>query len=156
MGVGFSILGQADPAGISTPDKFVQRIAKWSRRATGCLGFVAKEQLYPEAARPFVTLQFFAAAEPVEFILEAPGLIRVTAATTSMGPGYHQWLCDDVLERLANSLGIKWFPDDGDTCHDETGYFYKRDRTQLEQSFLDWIAATADQVRHLSAQDHTD
>lgn len=156
MGVGFRLVGQADSSGIETPEKFVQRIAKWSRRATGLFGYIADVEEYPEAAHPTVTLQFFPAAEPVEFTLEQPGIIVVSANCTSMGPGYHQWLCDDMLDKFAKSLGVTWFDDDGDACHDETGYFYRRNRAELEQSYLSWLGAVSEQIKQMSAQDYGD
>jgi hypothetical protein len=86
--------------------------------------------------RPVLLAVLHPASPPVELRLGGSGKVRVTAATTPAGPGYHQHLCG-LLRQLATDFGFPWVADD---CSDPTGFFGTRNRGNTEQHFLRWLA----------------
>lgn len=86
--------------------------------------------------RPVLMVELHPASPPVEVRLGASGKVRVSAATTPAGPGYHQYLCD-LFCQWADDCGIGWLADE---CQDPTGFWWTGDRPRLEQDFLRWLA----------------
>jgi hypothetical protein len=86
--------------------------------------------------RPGLLVVLHPSSPPVEIRLGGSGKVRVHAATTPAGPGYHQYLCG-LLRRLTQDFSFEWIADD---CVDPTGYFGGRQRAELEQHFLRWLA----------------
>ncbi|MBY0459670.1 MAG: hypothetical protein K2V38_20310, partial [Gemmataceae bacterium] len=85
--------------------------------------------------RPVLLVELHPAAPPVEVRLGAGGRVRVTAATTPAGPGYHIHLCD-LFRQFAAAFAFPWVADD---CTDPTGFFGTRDRAACERAFLRWL-----------------
>jgi hypothetical protein len=85
--------------------------------------------------RPVLLVTFHPAAPPVEVRRGATGKVRVTAATTPAGPGYHVHLCER-LRQFAADFDLTW--DDAET-RDPTGYFEARDRAAVGACFRDWL-----------------
>jgi len=81
-------------------------------------------------------MQVHPATGPVRVTIQAPNTIKVTAFTASVGPGYHQYLCDTFLA-LGQKHKIAWSQD---RESDPTGYFFHRDRRSLESAFLRFLA----------------
>lgn len=75
------------------------------------------------------------AAEDIEFTLEG-GVVLASAKTSTVGPGYHAFVCD-VLRELEDHLRLEWTAE-GDEG-DETGYFESDDRDALEAEMLSWL-----------------
>lgn len=82
-------------------------------------------------------VQLHPAAEDVEFALDDGSLV-VSAKTSTVGPGYHAFLVDEVLKKL----GIPWTA--GEEEGDETGYFETGDRDALEAEMLGWLKGLCD------------
>lgn len=76
------------------------------------------------------------AAPPVGIAIRRTNII-VNARTNTVGPGYHQRLCE-FLHHLSGAAGIEW---DLDATQDETGYFTTGNREELDRAMLDWLAA---------------
>lgn len=88
------------------------------------------------------------AAPPAEVRLGASGRVRVSAATSPAGPGYHIALCS-LLRHFAADFDIVW--DDYETL-DPTGYFRTEIRAACERYFLKCLAKWCSAVpapRHL-------
>lgn len=88
------------------------------------------------------------AAERAALSFDRTGAVRLDARTNSAGPGYHQHLCD-MARLLERELGITWAPEthgSGPGSADDTGYFFKPDRDELEGHMCSWIAATCNWV----------
>src|SRR5205085_11160621 len=81
------------------------------------------------------------AAEDVELWLGPQGDLLVSATTTSVGPGYHIFLCD-VLHKLGEQFEIRW-EDSGEEFLDETGYFHSGNRDEPVGEMLAWLRALA-------------
>src|SRR5205085_163739 len=58
--------------------------------------------------RPVLLVDLHPASPPVEIRLYGSGKVRVTAATTPAGPGYHQHLLD-LLRQLGTDFVFDWF-----------------------------------------------
>lgn len=82
--------------------------------------------------RPLLHIVLHPVSLPVEVRLGGSGKVRVTAATSAVGPGYHQYLCS-LLRQFASEFGFGWVADD---CTDPTGFFATRNRAAVEQAFL--------------------
>lgn len=86
------------------------------------------------------------AAAPVSLVLRRepaqPDRLTISAATSSVGPGYHADLCL-AIDALGARLSIAWAPADEDGAGDETGYFQTRDRAALERKMLGWLSTVA-------------
>jgi len=80
-------------------------------------------------------VQLHPAAEDVEFSMD-DGVIVVSAKTSTVGPGYHAFLCE-LLHRLGGELDLAWTA--GEDEGDETGYFLTSDRGALEGEMLAWL-----------------
>ncbi len=97
------------------------------------------------------------AAEDVEFVVDAPNL-TVSAKTSTVGPGYHAYLCN-LLQELGSELGDGFRPppdeEDDDGAGDETGYFASGDRAALEDEMLAWLRGLAETVSEHVAQGTT-
>jgi hypothetical protein len=86
--------------------------------------------------RPALLVALHSSSPPVEIRVGGSGRVRVQAATTPAGPGYHQCLCG-LFRRLTRDFAFEWVADD---CIDPTGYFAGRQRAPLEEHFLRWLA----------------
>jgi hypothetical protein len=88
---------------------------------------------------PAVIADLHPCAEDVELVVREPGRVVVSAKTSTVGPGYHAYLCD-LMQRLGGALAIDWDgPGDGSDTGDETGYFDTGDLRALEDEFLQWM-----------------
>jgi hypothetical protein len=87
--------------------------------------------------RPGLLVVLHPTSPAAEVWLGASGRVRVAAATTPAGPGYHQYLCG-LLRQFADEFSFEWVADD---CSDPTGYFAARHRADIEVHFLRWLAA---------------
>jgi hypothetical protein len=86
--------------------------------------------------RPVLLALLHSASPAVEVRLGASGKLRVTAATSPAGPGYHAHLCD-LFRQMAAEFSFAWVSDD---CADPTGYFPARDLEACRRHFLRWLA----------------
>lgn len=123
----------ATPLALEAVREWLTRVAVWFEE----LGDVVMDaQLGRDAEeRPILRVLIHPAGSPLEVRLETDGWVRVQAATTPIGPGYHIWLCE-LLRRLAHEYAIQWVLDE---CRDDTGYFLLQDRAAAEAAFLRWL-----------------
>lgn len=91
------------------------------------------------------------AAEDVSFCFEG-GALCLSAKTSTVGPGYHAFVCD-LAHRLEPVLGAPWRgPGDDEPIGDETGYFQSGDRAALEAELLRWVRGLCDVVAERVAE----
>jgi len=93
------------------------------------------------------SVQLHPAGEDVEFALDA-GEVVVSAKTSTVGPGYHAFLCE-----LLHELPFEWRA--GEDEGDETGYFETRDREALEGEMLAWLGGLANMLAERVAEGDT-
>lgn len=77
--------------------------------------------------------------EPVFVEIEGDRAI-ISAKTSNAGPGYHKFLVE-LVDRVANDLGLPWQTEDGEA--DETGYWEHRDFGRLRLEMLTFLSNLA-------------
>ncbi len=96
-----------------------------------------------DADQPTLFVQMHPSAEEVEISVPAPGVCAVVAKTSTVGPGYHIFVCD-LLHALGTQFHVEWDePNGDDDTGDETGYFFHGDAAVLRQEMLRWLSALA-------------
>lgn len=85
------------------------------------------------------------AARPFQLFLEAPAELTILAETASVGPGYHQYLCDNLLD-ICESQKTIW---NDSYCADRTSYVSSRSRRALEASFFAFAGDGAAEILDL-------
>jgi hypothetical protein len=146
MGVGLSLMGRYGRRGLvsrpPTPGVWLQRIEQWVRENCGdTLEEVGRVE--NSNGHPTLCLVLHPAAEAVFVTAAERGVVSVEAKTSTVGPGYHLYVCD-LLRRLGQELGIAWEPPDDEAgTGDETGYFHTGDKTAVEREMLTWLQAMA-------------
>ncbi len=85
--------------------------------------------------KPVLLVTLHPASPPVEVRLGASGRVRIAAATTPAGPGYHAHLCQR-LQQFADDFDLTW---NEDAVCDPTGYFSSEDFANVEKNFLGWL-----------------
>jgi hypothetical protein len=91
-----------------------------------------------KGAAPGLAVWAHPAVDALTMTIPSPGILDVSAATSTAGPGYHRRMCDDIHE-IGRRLGFSWAPSDGNDILDETGYFETADRGGVDREMLDWI-----------------
>jgi hypothetical protein len=77
--------------------------------------------------------------------------VQLEAMTSSVGPGYHVFVCE-LADHSAAALGAEWLPEDleaGGGYGDETGYWRSRDLEALRAEMCAWVSALATRVLEL-------
>jgi hypothetical protein len=90
--------------------------------------------------KPVLLALLHPASPPAEVRLGASGRVRVSAATSPAGPGYHIFLCG-LLRHFAADFDLTW---DDDQTLDPTGYFGTGDRAACEGYFLTCLSTWCD------------
>lgn len=93
--------------------------------------------------RPALQVVLHPTAEAVEFVAWDPRTLVVSAKTSSVGPGYHIYLCE-LLQKLGSALGVAWDPPDAERASgDDTGFFHSGDRGAVSGAMLEWLQSSA-------------
>jgi hypothetical protein len=139
MGVELVLVGKTEEAASET----LEVVRRWLE---GELRDVAEGvRLIDRAEDSVLALKLHPAAEDVEIAPTGEHQLTFTAKTTSVGPGYHTFVCDS-LKRLGVHLGVRWEPRDD---ADPTGYFAGGPREAVEREMLAWIADVAFRVLNM-------
>ena len=69
------------------------------------------------------------------------GAVTLEAMTSSVGPGYHAFVCD-LARELADELATPWAEDD-EEYGDETEFFEHGDFGRLQEEMLAWLGSLA-------------
>lgn len=73
-------------------------------------------------------------SDPVELMVSR-GAIEVSARTSTVGPGFHERVCD-FFHHLEAVAGVEWDPD---PTQDETEFFTSGSRAKLEEAMFLWL-----------------
>lgn len=139
MGLGFQLVARC------RPKTTLHEIAAWF--AQRCEPRPAEvRRLAYEDQPEFIAIDAHPAGESVRVEMPEPGRAVFSAKTTTVGPGYHTWLIEQ-LERWAKDVGARFDPADQNGDYgDETDWFGKRDRAALEGAMLAWLKALANSL----------
>lgn len=143
MSLGLSVIGTYFAIGNEkrppSPKVWLQEVERWLLAACG-----EQLEMEPEVddggGEPTLYALLHPCAAAIEITAPQRGVVRLSAMTSSVGPGYHQFLCS-LMDRMAEELGVAWGPEIEGESEDETGYFYGRDRARLEREMLAWLGA---------------
>lgn len=136
MGVGFYLTGTYDAIGANDTDAWLDEIVSWFEdQAADVLEGCRKGHNHDEQPAAFATLH--PAAEDVEIIIPEPGHVIVMGKTSTVGSGYHIFVCD-LLKRFGQDLRLAWDVPDEDGG-DETGYFHTGDQSAVDAEMVRWL-----------------
>ncbi len=142
MSLGLSVAGtyalHGNQKRPTPPAAWLDEVRHWLLTACEAELEAEPEVQMNEAGEPALYALLHPCAAPIEIIAPDGGLVHVNAMTTSVGPGYHQFVCS-LMDRMAEELGITWRPQVEGESEDETGYFFGRDRANLEGAMLLWL-----------------
>ncbi len=143
MAVGLHLTGRYRPGDAEqAPEEWLNLVAAWlegheeeplmlCRRGESVAGL------------PLLSVQVHPCAEDVELTAAAHGRLAVAASTSSLGPGYHIFLCQ-LLQRLGRHFHVAWDePGPASETGDDTGYFFTRDAEAVRREMLRWLSALA-------------
>lgn len=89
-----------------------------------------------------VAVRWHPAEDGLHIHLNDDGTLLAEANTSTVGPGYHAFAVD-VIVQVGRALGVRWdwSPQGEPEGADETGFAVHRDKARLERSMLDWLHA---------------
>jgi hypothetical protein len=98
-------------------------------------------------ASPTVFCQLHPAAEEVELSLLDSQHLTATAKTSTIGPGYHIFLCD-MLKALARDFDLvweeqDWHNDEDVEYFDEADYFFSGEQRRVFDAMTRWLRCLA-------------
>lgn len=143
MGVGLYLTGTypTDSAGDS-PEDWLEQVAAWIESHE-------EEPLMlcrigtDDDDEPILNVQIHPCAEEIEFRTPEPGVCHVAAKTSTVGAGYHIFVCD-LLRTFGKQFHVEWHePAENSETGDETGYFFTGDASAVRSELLNWISAIA-------------
>lgn len=141
MSVGFRLLAKfASP--IHEPKVLLRQTGDWLKEKCSDLLPETREGLIDSS--PALFCQFHPAAEEVELSLIDPESFVASANTSTVGPGYHIYLCS-LLKQWAHDFHALWQQTDEETSdyYDEAEYFFTGDQQRMFNSMTNWLEALA-------------
>jgi hypothetical protein len=143
MGVGFHLAGSYASRGEGdSPADWLGEVAAWlqAQEEEPLMHCRTGRCEHGEAA---LFVHVHPGAEELEFCVPEPGRVIASAKTSTVGPGYHIYLCE-LLHRLGRHFQLEWSePDADEGIGDETGYFFCPDAAAVRQEMLRWLGALA-------------
>lgn len=122
-----------------TTEETLQHMGKWCERF--CADLEATTYLGTRDGVPILFCNLHPAAENVEISFVDPSHFTVSANTSTVGPGYHIFLCE-MLHRLGDEFQAVWENPTDDYC-DETGYFHSEQQDRVFEEMTRWLEALA-------------
>lgn len=137
MGVGLRLIGRHEGGA-----DLLSRVDDWIRQE--CReAWMAAANVTDADGRPALQVLLHPTAESVEIVSWDPKTLVVSAKTSSVGPGYHLYLCD-VVKRIGEALSVAWDPPDAERqTGDDTGFFHAGDKDTVPRAMLDWLQSSA-------------
>src|SRR5438552_10128386 len=141
MGLGLITRGKSGKLP-RAPAEALTQIGDWAQEQ--CAGTLRAVRLgQNDDGLPYLALSFHPVAEPVQMHFTPHGQLEVAAKTSTVGPGYHRYVCA-MLHLLSHEFDVAWLPPDiNGEFGDETGYFRTGDWEDLQAQMLAWLGAVA-------------
>jgi hypothetical protein len=89
--------------------------------------------------QPTLFCKLHPAAEDLYLSLINLDHLVASANTSTVGPGYHMFLCD-MVRKLGEKLNLTWITDN-EEYFDEAGYFFSGDRENVFTEMTTWLKA---------------
>lgn len=126
-------------AGGRRPDQLLSQMEGWIREY--CADLRATTYIGERGGKPTLFCRLHPAAEDLEICFNAPDQVTASANTSTVGPGYHIFVCD-MLHRLGERFHAQW-DEPNEEYFDETGYFHSGDREQAFAEMTAWLKGLA-------------
>ena len=124
MGVGLFLTGTySSGAADQSADDWLEQVAAWLEGHEE-EPLMLCHRAANDADQPTLFVQMHPCAEEVEISVPAPGVCAIVAKTSTVGPGYHIFVCD-LLHALGTQFHLEWDEPD------ERGRHRRRDRLFL-------------------------
>lgn len=145
MSVGLLLKSELKPGFLTrfavrkSSDQLLSEIESWVREY--CVDLRATTYIGKRDDRPTLFCRLHPAGEDMEISFTSSDHLTATANTSTVGPGYHIFVCD-MLHKLGKRFHAQWDPPNDDYC-DETGYFHSGDRQQVFAQMTAWLKGVA-------------
>jgi hypothetical protein len=141
VSIGLRLLARLDSP-LQDPDVWLQEMETWVQQK--------HSDLLPATRRGFVdtypTLfcQLHPAAEEIELSLIDPQHLVASANTSTVGPGYHIFVCS-MLQTWARDFHASWLQpeEDSEDYSDEAGYFFTGNEQNVFDEMTAWLQTLA-------------
>jgi len=134
LGVGFQLLGRFKRTLIS-PDEILREMEKWVHEY--CFDLVPSTRIGFSETTPTLFCQLHPAAEELELSVLDLNHFAASAKTSTVGPGYHIFLCD-MLRKLGGQFDVEWQAPNDD-FFDEAEYFFTGNEENVFEEMARWL-----------------
>lgn len=142
MGVGLYLTGTFPSDAVEpSPEDWLDEVAAWLESHEEEPLMVCQRGTN-SAEHPTLYVQIHPCAEDVEISVPETGLCLVTAKTSTVGPGYHIFLCD-LLHAFGAHFKVEWDAPGEEIEGDETGCFFNGDAAAVRTEMLRWLSTVA-------------
>jgi hypothetical protein len=141
VSIGLRLLAKLN-APASDPDLFLQQIAVWVKEKCSDVSPQIRQGFVD--TYPTLFCRFHPGAEEVELSLIDLEHLTSSANTSTVGPGYHIYLCS-VLQAWARDFQATWLHNDDNSSDyfDEAGYFFTGDEGLVFEEMTSWLQTLA-------------
>jgi hypothetical protein len=119
--------------------KTLERMEKWALEH--CADVRPRSFIGKRDEKPTLYLTLHPAAEDVEITILDPETFTASANTSTVGPGYHIFVCE-MLHKLGEYFHSTWQGPDEDYC-DETGFFHSGEQQHVFAEMAAWLKGVA-------------
>jgi hypothetical protein len=128
---------------VQDPDRLLQQMAAWIHQQYS--DFLPQTRQGFVETYPTLFCQLHPAAEELELSLIDLDHLRASANTSTVGPGYHIFICS-LLQAWARDFDASWLTSEkvGEDYWDEAEYFFTGDQQQVFYHMTSWLQALAE------------
>ena len=151
MGIGFQLLADFSKP-FESPDALLSTMEEWLRGL--CSDLLPEFRTGMVDTSPTLFCNLHPAAEELE--ISIPGNAKhltATCKTSTVGPGFHIYLCD-LLLKLGEWFGLAWREDQED-YFDEAGYFFSGNTQAVFDEMSGWLRSVCQSFYDGSLNDAT-
>lgn len=134
MGVGFQLLSKFERT-LNSPDEFLRELETWVREYAADLS--PSTRIGFSEDQPTLFCQLHPAAEELHLSLVDLDHLVASAKTSTVGPGYHIFVCD-MVKKLGETFRLSWDRDNQDYV-DEADYFFSGDQQRVFDEMTGWL-----------------
>lgn len=135
MGIGFQLLATLERA-LASPYEILQEMEAWVKAY--CVDLVPSTRIGFSETTPTLFCQLHPAAEELEVSFLDLNHIVVSARTSTVGPGYHIFVCD-MLRKLGKEFRLTWDAENDEEYLDEGNYFFSGNQENVFDEMTAWL-----------------
>lgn len=119
-------------------DHWLARVEAWLERAENEPLILAEASPNPQG-QPTLFWEIHPCAEEVELTVVGPGRVYLAGKSSTVGPGYHDFLCE-LVHKLTREFHIDWDPPQPAMgLSDDSRHFDEPDIDKLQIAMLSWL-----------------